>query len=180
MKFCSNCGSSKISLKIPEGDNRERYVCDSCNTIHYSNPNVVVGTLPTFEDKILLCKRAIEPRVGLWTLPAGFLENGESLLEGAWREPKEETQAEVEMHNILAIFNIPQINQIYVIYKASILENSYGPTSESLDVKLFSKEDIPWEKIAFPFVPKAINHYYDNFEKKEIPMCIEDIIRRPN
>ncbi|MFL2753493.1 MAG: NUDIX hydrolase [Gammaproteobacteria bacterium] len=180
MKFCSNCGSSKISLKIPEGDNRERYVCDSCNTIHYSNPNVVVGTLPTFEDKILLCKRAIEPRVGLWTLPAGFLENGESLLEGAWRETKEETQAEVEMHNILAIFNIPQINQIYVIYKASILENSYGPTSESLDVKLFSKEDIPWEKIAFPFVPKAINHYYDNFEKKEIPMCIEDIIRRPN
>ena len=89
MKFCSNCGSSKISLKIPEGDNRERYVCDSCNTIHYSNPNVVVGTLPTFEDKILLCKRAIEPRVGLWTLPAGFLENGESLLEGAWRETKE-------------------------------------------------------------------------------------------
>ena len=180
MKFCSNCGSSKISLKIPEGDNRERYVCDSCNTIHYSNPNVVVGTLPTFEDKILLCKRAIEPRVGLWTLPAGFLENGESLLEGAWRETKEETQADVEMHKILAIFNIPQINQIYVIYKASILENSYGPTSESLDVKLFSKEDIPWEKIAFPFVPKAINHYYDNFEKKEIPMCIEDIIRRPS
>ena len=180
MKFCSNCGSSKISLKIPEGDNRKRYVCDSCNTIHYSNPNVVVGTLPTFEDKILLCKRAIEPRVGLWTLPAGFLENGESLLEGAWRETKEETQADVEMHKILAIFNIPQINQIYVIYKASILENSYGPTSESLDVKLFSKEDIPWEKIAFPFVPKAINHYYDNFEKKEIPMCIEDIIRRPS
>lgn len=177
MNYCPNC-SAKVSLKIPEGDNRERYVCDSCNTIHYSNPNVVVGTLPAFEDKILLCKRAIEPRVGLWTVPAGFLENGESLLQGAWRETKEETQAEVDMKEILTIFNIPQINQIYVIYRANIEDNSFGPTSESLDVKLFSYDEVPWEELAFPFVPKTINHYYECLKTKKFNLHTEDIIRR--
>ncbi|MFL2743164.1 MAG: NUDIX hydrolase [Gammaproteobacteria bacterium TMED222] len=177
MNYCPNC-SAKVSLKIPEGDNRERYVCDSCNTIHYSNPNVVVGTLPAFEDKILLCKRAIEPRVGLWTVPAGFLENGESLLQGAWRETKEETQAEVDMKEILTIFNIPQINQIYVIYRADIEDNSFGPTSESLDVQLFSYDEVPWEELAFPFVPKTINHYYECLKTKKFNLHTEDIIRR--
>ena len=177
MNYCPNC-SAKVSLKIPEGDNRERYVCDSCNTIHYSNPNVVVGTLPAFEDKILLCKRAIEPRVGLWTVPAGFLENGESLLQGAWRETKEETQAEVDMKEILTIFNIPQINQIYVIFRADIEDNSFGPTSESLDVQLFSYDEVPWEELAFPFVPKTINHYYECLKTKKFNLHTEDIIRR--
>jgi len=177
LNYCPNC-SAKVSLKIPEGDNRERYVCDSCNTIHYSNPNVVVGTLPAFEDKILLCKRAIEPRVGLWTVPAGFLENGESLLQGAWRETKEETQAEVDMKDILTIFNIPQINQIYVIYRADIEDNSFGPTSESLDVQLFSYDEVPWEELAFPFVPKTINHYYECLKTRKFNLHTEDIIRR--
>ena len=177
MNYCSIC-SGKVILKVPEGDNRERYVCTNCGAIHYSNPNVVVGTLPTFEDKILLCKRAIEPRVGLWTVPAGFLENGESLLEGAWRETKEETQAEVAMRDIFSIFNIPQINQIYVIYLANIEDNSFGPTSESLDVKLFSHDEIPWEELAFPFVPKTINHYYECLEKKSFKLHVEDIVRK--
>jgi ADP-ribose pyrophosphatase YjhB (NUDIX family) len=139
---------------------------------------VVVGTLPAFEDKILLCKRAIEPRVGLWTVPAGFLENGESLLQGAWRETKEETQAEVDMKEILTIFNIPQINQIYVIYRADIEDNSFGPTSESLDVQLFSYDEVPWEELAFPFVPKTINHYYECLKTKKFNLHTEDIIRR--
>ena len=139
---------------------------------------MVVGTLPAFEDKILLCKRAIEPRVGLWTVPAGFLENGESLLQGAWRETKEETQAEVDMKEILTIFNIPQINQIYVIYRADIEDNSFGPTSESLDVQLFSYDEVPWEELAFPFVPKTINHYYECLKTKKINLHTEDIIRR--
>ena len=104
MKYCPVCGSSEINLKIPEGDNRERYVCNNCGTIHYSNPNVVVGTIPSYENKILLCKRAIEPRYGLWTLPAGFLENGESLEDGAKRETKEETEADVKMGSIYTIF----------------------------------------------------------------------------
>jgi len=139
---------------------------------------VVVGTLPAFEDKILLCKRAIEPRVGLWTVPAGFLENGESLLQGAWRETKEETQADVDMKDILTIFNIPQINQIYVIYRADIEDNSFGPTSESLDVQLFSYDEVPWEELAFPFVPKTINHYYECLKTKKFNLHTEDIIRR--
>ena len=139
---------------------------------------MVVGTLPAFEDKILLCKRAIEPRVGLWTVPAGFLENGESLLQGAWRETKEETQAEVDMKEILTIFNIPQINQIYVIYRADIEDNSFGPTSESLDVQLFSYDEVPWEELAFPFVPKTINHYYECLKNKKFNLHTEDIIRR--
>lgn len=139
---------------------------------------MVVGTLPAFEDKILLCKRAIEPRVGLWTVPAGFLENGESLLQGAWRETKEETQAEVNMKEILTIFNIPQINQIYVIYRADIEDNSFGPTSESLDVQLFSYDEVPWEELAFPFVPKTINHYYECLKTKKFNLHTEDIIRR--
>ena len=139
---------------------------------------MVVGTLPAFEDKILLCKRAIEPRVGLWTVPAGFLENGESLLQGAWRETKEETQAEVDMKEILTIFNIPQINQIYIIYRADIEDNSFGPTSESLDVQLFSYDEVPWEELAFPFVPKTINHYYECLKTKKFNLHTEDIIRR--
>lgn len=139
---------------------------------------MVVGTLPAFEDKILLCKRAIEPRVGLWTVPAGFLENGESLLQGAWRETKEETQAEVDIKEILTIFNIPQINQIYVIYRADIEDNSFGPTSESLDVQLFSYDEVPWEELAFPFVPKTINHYYECLKTKKFNLHTEDIIRR--
>ncbi len=139
---------------------------------------MVVGTLPAFEDKILLCKRAIEPRVGLWTVPAGFLENGESLLQGAWRETKEETQADVDMKDILTIFNIPQINQIYVIYRADIEDNSFGPTSESLDVQLFSYDEVPWEELAFPFVPKTINHYYECLKTKKFNLHTEDIIRR--
>ena len=139
---------------------------------------MVVGTLPAFEDKILLCKRAIEPRVGLWTVAAGLLENGDSLLQGAWRESKEETQAEVDMKEILTIFNIPQINQIYVIYRADIEDNSFGPTSESLDVQLFSYDEVPWEELAFPFVPKTINHYYECLKTKKFNLHTEDIIRR--
>ena len=178
MNYCSACGSSEISLKIPEGDNRERYVCKNCGTIHYSNPNVVVGTIPHYENKILLCKRGIEPRYGLWTLPAGFLENGESLNDGAKRETKEETRADVEMGMIYSIFNIPQINQIYVIHLATLKDLSFGSTSESLDVKLFSKNEIPYQELAFPFVSKTIDYFFDDFESKEFRLRVEDIIRK--
>ena len=178
MNYCPVCGSSEISLKIPDGDNRERYVCSNCGTIHYSNPNVVVGTIPCYEDKILLCKRGIEPRYGLWTLPAGFLENGESLSDGAKRETKEETQADVEMGMIYSIFNIPQINQIYVIHLAKLRDLNFGPTSESLEVKLFKEDEIPYEELAFPFVPKTIEHYYQCLEKDSFTLHTEDIVRK--
>ena len=178
MKYCSACGSSEISLEIHEGDNRKRYVCKDCRTIYYSNPNVVVGTIPYYKNKILLCKRGIEPRYGLWTLPAGFLENGESLEEGAKRETKEETRADVEMGMIYSIFNIPQINQIYVIHLAKLKDLSFGSTSESLDVKLFSKNEIPNLDLAFPFVSRTIDYFFRDFESKDFTMRVEDIIRK--
>ena len=178
MKYCPVCGSSEINLKIPEGDNRERYVCNNCGTIHYSNPNVVVGTIPSYENKILLRKRAIEPRYGLWTLPAGFLENGESLEDGAKRETEEETEANVKMGSIYTIFNIPQINQVYVIHLASLQDLSFGPTTESLDVKLFSKEEIPYDELAFPFVTKTIDYFFEDLKTDNFPLRVGDIIRK--
>ena len=178
MNYCPVCGSSEVSLKIPDGDNRERYVCSNCGAIHYTNPNVVVGTIPSYEDKILLCKRGIEPRYGLWTLPAGFLENGESMSDGAKRETKEETQADVEMGMIYSIFNIPQINQIYVIHLAKLKDLTFGPTSESLDVQLFDKDEIPYDELAFPFVSKTINYYFDDFKSKDFSLRVKDIVRK--
>ena len=127
MKFCSSCGSSVIQ-KIPQGDNRLRYVCESCDEIHYQNPRVIAGILPIYEDKILLCRRSIEPRVGYWTLPAGFLENGESTLEGAMRECVEESLANVVNPELYAIFDIPQIHQVYIFYRADLQTPVFGPT----------------------------------------------------
>ena len=177
MNYCSIC-SGKVILKVPEGDNRERYVCTNCGAIHYSNPNVVVGTLPTFEDKILLCKRAIEPRKGLWTLPAGFLEMGETLQEGALRETKEETNSTVKIDDIYFMFDIPQIGQFYVLYKASIEENSYSPTTESLEVELFSYDEIPWDELAFPFVPIALEQFYEDLNEGYFPLRIRELIKK--
>ncbi|SVD55816.1 uncharacterized protein METZ01_LOCUS408670, partial [marine metagenome] len=139
MKYCNSCGE-KVILEIPKGDNRERYCCPNCEVIHYQNPNVVVGTLPVKEDKVLLCKRAIKPRYGLWTLPAGFLEMEETLEQGALRETFEETNTQVKMKNLYAIYNIPQIGQVYMLYLAEVMQNNFGPTSESLEVKFFKKE----------------------------------------
>ena len=177
MKYCSKCGE-QVDLKIPEGDNRARYCCVGCNTIHYQNPNVVVGTVPVKENKILLCKRAINPRYGLWTLPAGFLENGETLEQGAFRETLEETNTEVKIQFLYAIFNIPQIAQVYMLYLAEVMQNNFGPTSESLEVKFFKKEEILWEELAFPFVKNALDHYFNDLKNGKFSLKIE-IIERP-
>ena len=143
MNFCSNCSKAVIQ-KIPEGDNRLRHVCESCETIHYQNPRVITGILPIYKDQILLCKRSIEPRVGYWTLPAGYLENGESTLEGAMRECFEESLPNVVNPNLYAIYDIPQIHQVYVFYRAELEKPIFGPTSESSEVALFDAADIPW------------------------------------
>ena len=177
MNFCTQCGGP-VSKKIPQGDNRERYVCNNCGYIHYQNPNAVVGTLPYCGDKVLLCKRGIEPRLGLWTLPAGFLEMGETLQEGALRETKEETNSQVKIDNMYFMFDIPQIGQFYVLYKASIEENSYSSTSESLEVDLFSFDEIPWEKLAFPFVPIALKQFYEDLEEGSFPFRKKELIKK--
>jgi ADP-ribose pyrophosphatase YjhB (NUDIX family) len=177
MKFCSSCGAL-VTHKIPDGDNRLRYVCESCGEIHYQNPKVIAGILPTYKSKVLLCKRSIQPRVGYWTLPAGFLENGESSLEGAIRECSEEANTQVRDPSIYAIFDIPQINQIYIFYRAEMPEAIFSPSTESSDVALFSEEDIPWSELAFPMVEALLDHYFED-RKSGIFEVIREDIRRP-
>lgn len=159
INFCANCGN-KVEMAIPDGDNRERHVCSHCGEIHYQNPKVIAGCIPVWQDKILLCKRAIEPRYGLWTLPAGFLENGESLEDGAARETWEEALAKVKNIELYQIYNLLPANQIYVLFRAELCDpQGYGVGSESLEVKLVDEEDIPWEEIAFKVIEGTLRRF---------------------
>ena len=160
MKFCSTCGSGKLMTRIPEGDNVNRIVCDDCATIHYQNPRVVVGCLPEWEDKVLLCKRAIEPRYGLWTLPAGFLENGETVEQGAMRETAEEANARVELGDLYTMISLLHVSQVYMMYRARLLDLDFGPGTESLEVKLFTEDEIPWESLAFRTIARTLRRYF--------------------
>lgn len=160
MKYCSNC-SALVELRVPEGDTLPRYVCPTCSVIHYQNPKMVVGCIPEWEDQILLCRRAIEPRHGLWTLPAGFMENAETLAQAAARETLEEANARVEMGALYAIYNLPHINQVYVLFRARLLDLNFKPGSESLDVKLFSEAEIPWDTMAFRVIREPLQRYFD-------------------
>ena len=179
MKYCSNCGAS-VEKRIPADDNRLRYCCTSCESIHYLNPKVIVGTVPVKEGKVLLCKRAIKPRYGLWTLPAGFMENEETIEQGAFRETEEETSTQVEMGKLYAIFNIPQIHQVYMLHLAKVVNDDFKKTTESLDVGLFSEAEIPWEELAFPFVPKILKYYFQDLKNNDFPLRTETIERHKN
>lgn len=161
MKYCSNCGSNQIELKIPEGDSFKRFVCDNCGRIFYDNPRVIVGCLPIVDDKVMLCKRAIQPQAGLWNLPAGFLENGEKAEDGAARETFEETLAKVEIIKLHVVFSLPKVNQVYLHFLAKLNNENFGPTSESLEVKLFEKDEIPWDDIAFHSSTYALEKYFE-------------------
>ena len=160
MKFCSTCGSGKLVTRIPDGDNVNRIVCDHCAAIHYQNPRVVVGCLPEWEDKVLLCKRAIEPRYGLWTLPAGFLENGETVEQGAMRETAEEANARVELGDLYTMISLLHVSQVYMMYRARLLDLDFGPGTESLEVKLFTEDEIPWESLAFRTIARTLRRYF--------------------
>jgi ADP-ribose pyrophosphatase YjhB (NUDIX family) len=159
MKFCSICGHAVV-LQIPPGDSLARHVCPACGTVHYQNPKMVVGAIPEWEDRILLCRRAIEPRLGLWTLPAGFMENGETTAEGAARETLEEAGARVRMGDLYTLFNLPDINQVYFIFRAQLLDLDYQPGIESLEVALFREQDIPWDNLAFRTVKSTLELYF--------------------
>ncbi len=159
MKYCNECGAP-VSLRIPEGDNLPRHVCERCHTIHYLNPKLVVGCIAEWDDRILLCRRAIEPRYGLWTLPAGFMENGESTAQAAVRETLEEACARVEIGELFSLVNVPYISQVHLFYRAQLVENDFAPGIESLETALFSEADIPWQEIAFRSVTLALKAYF--------------------
>jgi ADP-ribose pyrophosphatase YjhB (NUDIX family) len=160
MKYCSNCGT-RVELRIPEGDTLPRYVCSECCVIHYQNPKIVVGCIPEWEERILLCRRAIEPRRGLWTLPSGFMENAETLAQGAARETLEEANARVEMGPLYAIYNLPYINQVHVLFRAQLLDLNFKPGIESLDVQLFEETEIPWDVLAFRVIREPLKRYFE-------------------
>ena len=178
MNFCSQCGAP-VTSRVPPGDDRPRHVCDSCGTIFYSNPKIVAGCIPQWGEQVLLCRRAIEPRSGLWTLPAGFMENGESTAQAAARETLEEANARVEMGQLFAYLNIPAINQVYVIFLARLLDIDYSAGAESLEVRLFDEHQIPWEEIAFPSIERALRLYYQDRRRHSFGTHMADIERRP-
>jgi ADP-ribose pyrophosphatase YjhB (NUDIX family) len=166
MKFCSDC-ASPVSLIIPPGDNRPRYVCTECKAIHYQNPRLVVGSIPVWEKdgqlQVLLCKRAIEPRYGFWTLPAGFMENGESTDQAAMRETVEESGANIQLEALFSLLNVPHVDQVHLFYRATLLDLNYAAGEESLEVKLFTQQEIPWNELAFPTTSHTLRFFFADY-----------------
>jgi ADP-ribose pyrophosphatase YjhB (NUDIX family) len=163
MKFCSEC-ANPVTVAIPEGDNRPRYVCTNCGTIHYQNPKMVIGSIPVWEQdgelKVLLCKRAIEPRYGYWTLPAGFMENEETTGEAALRETEEEAGAKVELGKLFTLLNVAHVHQVHLFYLATLRDLHFAPGIESLDVQLFAEHEIPWDDLAFPTIVTTLELFF--------------------
>jgi ADP-ribose pyrophosphatase YjhB (NUDIX family) len=163
MKFCSEC-AHPVTVAIPAGDNRPRFVCTSCGTIHYQNPKLVIGTVPVWdrggEFKVLLCKRAIEPRYGYWTLPAGFMENAETTGEAAQRETEEEAGAHIELGQLFTLLNVAHVNQVHLFYLARLVDLDFAPGEESLDVQMYAEHEIPWDDLAFPTVRTTLELFF--------------------
>lgn len=174
MNYCSQC-AAPLTRVIPDGDDRLRHVCTACRHVHYQNPRVVTGTLPVHGERVLLCKRAIAPRLGFWTLPAGFLENGESTDEGAVRETWEEALARVEIDGLYTLFNLPQIAQVHLFFRARLLNLDFAAGVESIEVRLFSEAEIPWQQLAFPVVSSTLRHYFADRLQGSYPLRIEDL-----
>ena len=163
MNYCSHCGSP-VEFRIPQGDSLPRFVCPACHTIHYQNPKVVVGCIPEIEGKILLCRRAIEPGYGLWTLPAGFMENSESADAGAARETLEEACARVEIGPLYAFYNLPALSQIYLLFRGRLKDRDFCAGEETLEVALFSEREMPWDEIAFTVVRETLRNYFEDMK----------------
>ncbi|MDR3213808.1 MAG: NUDIX hydrolase [Azoarcus sp.] len=161
MNFCSECGT-RVALSIPPGDTRLRHVCMNCGKVHYQNPKLVVGAIPVWEERILLCRRAIEPRRDKWTLPAGFMENHETTADAAIRETLEEACARVELGEMFTLIDLPHIDQVHIFYRARLLDADFRPGDESLETVLFTEADIPWSDIAFPTTTLTLRRYFDD------------------
>ncbi len=178
MRFCSHCGS-EVERRIPEGDTLLRFVCLNCQSIHYQNPKMVVGCIPEWEDRILLCRRAIEPCKGKWTLPAGFMENNETMAQGAARETLEEANARVEIADLYAAYSLPHISQVYLLFRAKLLDLNFSPGIESLEVKLFEERDIPWDEIAFQVIRIPLERFLAERRVSQLAFHTGTIDRNP-
>jgi|TARA_R110002096_G_scaffold183080_12_gene360956 ADP-ribose pyrophosphatase YjhB (NUDIX family) len=176
MKFCPECGSQTQS-SIPEGDNRYRDVCHSCDLIHYQNPRIIAGCIPVWEDKVLLCKRAINPRKGYWTLPAGFMELGETTEQAAHRETLEEAQAIVKSDQLYAVFNLPHINQVYMMYRSALLKPEFASGVESLETRLFAEHQIPWDELAFETMRLSLEYFFQDRANNNFVFRTTDIVK---
>ncbi|HZM36475.1 MAG TPA: NUDIX hydrolase [Burkholderiales bacterium] len=177
MKFCSNC-AAPVARRVPPGDSLERWVCDQCGEIHYQNPKLVVGTLPEFEGRILLCRRAIEPRYGYWTLPAGFMENDETAAQAAARETLEEAGARVEMGAPFTLISVPHVNQVHLFYRARLADLNFRPGEETLEVALFEEPAVPWKDVAFRTVASTLRHWFADRKAGSFGFHAEDITLR--
>lgn len=160
IKHCRECGTP-VQYRLPDdGDTRERAICTACNTVHYENPLNVVGTVPWIGDRVLLCKRNIEPRWGKWTLPAGFMELGESTAQGAARETREEAGAQFEMEDLFSVMSVPRVGQVHLYYRARLTSDVFDPGHETLETRLFREDEIPWEELAFRTVRETLLRYF--------------------
>lgn len=171
---CRVCGSA-TDYRIPADDNRERAVCTSCGEIHYENPINVVGTVPVWGEQVLLCRRAIEPRHGLWTLPAGFLELGESTAEGALRETDEEAGARIELEGLFTVLNVVRVGQVHLFYRARMLGTELNPGPETLEARLFREDEVPWDQIAFRTVRETLQHFFEDRRRGDYGVHVGDI-----
>jgi len=174
IKHCRACGTA-VAYGIPPDDNRERAVCPACSTIHYENPVNVVGTVPTWGEQVLLCKRAIEPRYGLWTLPAGFLELGETTAQGALRETDEEAGAQVELGALFTVLNVVRVGQLHLFYLAPMTSPALNPGSETLEARLFREDEVPWDEIAFRTVRETLSHFFEDRRRGHFGVHCADI-----
>ena len=174
IRHCRACGAP-TAYEVPPDDNRERAVCASCRTIHYENPLNVVGTVPVFGDRVLLCRRNIEPRYGKWTLPAGFMELGETTAEGAVRETVEEAGARIELGPLLTLINVVRVGQVHLYYRATMLDDSLDPGPETIEARLFDEADIPWDEIAFTTVELTLQRFFQDRRAGRFGFHVADI-----
>ena len=178
MKFCSQC-SAPVTLSIPPGDNRPRHVCEACGVIHYQNPKIVAGCIPEWQGRILLCRRAIEPRYGLWTLPAGFMENSESAVTAAAREALEEANAVVDNLILYGLYSLLHVSQVYLMFRGQLRDGYASPGEESLETRLYAEDEIPWDQIAFTVVHETLRQYFAERRAGAFTLHVGDIIREP-
>ncbi|HET8695806.1 MAG TPA: NUDIX hydrolase [Aquabacterium sp.] len=174
IEHCQVCGTAVV-YQIPAEDNRERAVCPACHHIHYVNPLNVVGTLPVWGDQVLLCRRNIEPRKGYWTLPAGFMELGETTEEGAARETDEEAGAQIEMQGLYCVLNVVTAGQVHLFYRARLLDTTFNPGPETIEARLFHQHEIPWPELAFRTVKMALDRYFSDREQGQFSLYCADI-----